>query len=70
MEELGWSMTDLAEKMGLNSRQAAFRIAGGVNNPSLTKSVAVAKALGVKLDYLIELGEAEMAGRSAEKIAA
>jgi len=52
-QELDLTMTELAEKADMDYRQLAYMELGNVDS-SLTKIVAVAKALGVKAGQLID----------------
>src|SRR3954453_20190018 len=54
----GMDQAALASRLGL-SRSSVSRILSGVQEPKLSVAHALAKALGVSLDYLVEEGEAE-----------
>ena len=53
-KELGWSMEDLAEKLGYKSKSTILRIERGVVDLQQTKVAKFAEALGVSVAYLMD----------------
>ena len=51
----GLSLSDLAEKTGVYSRQRLFNWETGKNRPSLEGAVAIGSVLGVKPSWLLFL---------------
>ena len=52
-ERLGWSQTDLAEKVGQSDKMAVSKWERGIVLPSAANLDALADALGVSVDYLL-----------------